>query len=73
MSDKPGRYVSGRAFLALLAFAVGLRALTYVLESMLVPDWAVRQITIVILVAGVAYLVAYTLRRAPTSGRHAAD
>jgi uncharacterized membrane protein YidH (DUF202 family) len=58
------RWVPRRVFLALLLFAVGLRVFMFVLESLLVPDAAIRMLTLLLILIGLVVLARYYLRRA---------
>jgi uncharacterized membrane-anchored protein len=58
------RWVPRRVLLALLLFAVGLRVFMFVLESLLVPDAAIRMLTLLLILIGLVVLARYYLRRA---------
>jgi hypothetical protein len=60
MSEK--KYVPGGVLLSLFLFAAGLRLVVFILESMLVPVWAVRALTVVLMLVGLGYLIRHYLR-----------
>lgn len=57
-----GRYVPGAVLLGLVIYTASLRALVFILEALLLPSWLVRAVTVLLLLAGLAFLSFYYLR-----------
>jgi membrane protein YqaA with SNARE-associated domain len=63
MAKQRTKQITGRELLALFLFAAGLRFVTFILESLLVPDVVIRLFTVVALACGLVYLITYMLGR----------